>query len=153
MVVCFLSLLVMGITTPIFVIIRHWMVLRGEKREKYKDVIISTGIRFVSLIIIVLKASFLISWLVLISKFDYIYHYSKDHNCTDDTTIFILGYIDEYLENAKHYDWYSLIAVFVMTFLEIWTIIFLYYLQRKSESEKKDYREILLKNIDNDDKE
>ena len=153
MVICFLSLLVMGVTTPIFVIIRHCMVLRGEKREVYKDVIVSTGIRFVSIIIIVLKASFLVSWLVLISKYDYIYHYAKDHNCTDDTTIFVLGYIDEYLENAKHYDWVGLIAVFVMTFWEIWTIIFLFYLQKKSEKEKKDYREILLNNIDNDDRE
>lgn len=61
MVICFLSLLIMGITTPIFIIIRHCMILRGEKKAVYKVVIVSTGMRFVSFIFILLKICFLIS--------------------------------------------------------------------------------------------
>ena len=85
------------------------MVLRGENREVYKDVIISTGIRFVSMIIIILKGWFLISWLVLINKFQTISNYVNDHSCSDDTTFFVMKYVDEYLEYAKKYNWVSLL--------------------------------------------
>lgn len=114
MVICFLSLLILGITTPIFVMIRHCMILRGEKKENYKDVIISTGIRVVNLIFIVLKASFLISCLVLIQNYHDVYEKVKADGCTDDTTEYVLQYVDEYLQEAKKADWVSLSAVIVI---------------------------------------
>ena len=141
MVVCFLGLIVMGIATPIFVIIRHCMVLRGENREVYKDVIISTGIRFVSMIIIILKGWFLISWLVLINKFQTISNYANDHTCSDDTTLFVMKYVDEYLEYAKRYNWVSFSAIITVAIFEIVFIVILYFLQRKSMKELANIKE------------
>ena len=148
MVICFLSLLVMGISSPIFIIIRHCMILRGEKRSTYQDVIISTGMRFVSFIFIVLKASFLISCLVLISNFHYIYVKARENDCTDDTTLFILSYVDEYLEYARRHNWVSLAAVIIIAFCEITVIVVLLILQRVAEKQRRDVRHSLLESLD-----
>ena len=147
MVICFLSLLVLGITTPIFVTIRHCMVLRGEDKETYRDVIISTGIRIVNLIFIILKASFLISCLVLIKNYHNIYLKAKENDCTDLTTIYVLQYVDEYLDEAKNANWVSLSAVLVIGFCEITAIVVLFVLQAKSERSRQDARQSLLDSL------
>ena len=147
MVICFLSLLVMGISSPIFIIIRHCMILRGEKKATYKDIIISTGMRFVSFIFIFLKASFLISCQILISQFHSIYSRAREHGCTDDVTIFVLGYVDEYLDYARRNNWVSLSAVIVMAFCETACIITLFVLKRIAEKQKRDARQSLLESL------
>lgn len=147
MVICFLSLLVMGISSPIFIIIRHCMILRGEKKATYKDVIISTGMRFVSFIFIVLKASFLISCLVLIRNYHIIYSKARKHDCTDDVTIFVLGYVDEYLEYARKSNWVSLSAVIVITICELLSIGTLFILKRIAQKQRKDARQSFLESL------
>ena len=144
MVVCFLSLIVMGIATPIFVITRHCMILRGERREVYKEVIISTGVRFISLIIIVLKASFLISWLVLIIKFKEISSYAIDQGCSDDTTLFVMEYVNEFLDIAKRYNWISFSAIVTLAVFEISFIVILYFLQRKAQKNVNELKKELM---------
>lgn len=147
MVICFLSLLVMGISTPIFIIIRHCMILRGEKKATYKDVIISTGMRFVSFIFIVLKAAFLISCLVLISNYHSIYEKARVNEWTDRTTIFILGYVDEFLDYARKHNWVSLSAVIVIAFCEMICIGTLYILKKISDKQRHDARQSLLDSL------
>ena len=147
MVICFLSLLVMGITTPIFIIIRHCMILRGEKQTTYRDVIISTGMRFVSFIFIILKASFLISCLILIGTYHSVYVQARDGGCTDETTLFILRYVDEYLEYARKNNWVSLSAVIVIAFCELLSMVVLLVLKRVANKRKKDTRQSLLDSL------
>lgn len=65
MMIAFLMLLVMGISSPVFIILRHTMILRGET-ETYKDVIISKGMRAISVIFIVLIGSFVIACILMI---------------------------------------------------------------------------------------
>ena len=150
MVICFLSLLIVGITTPIFIIIRHCMILRGEKKSTYKDVIISTGMRFVSFIFIALKASFLISCLILINKYHIIFKKAEDSECTDDTTLFILNYVDEHLEYARKQNWVSLSAVIVIAFCEVVCLITLFVLRKIAEKQKRDTCRSLLESLNNE---
>mmetsp|Transcript_17578 Transcript_17578/g.15491 ORF Transcript_17578/g.15491 Transcript_17578/m.15491 type:complete len:153 (-) Transcript_17578:32-490(-) len=147
MVICFLSLLIVGISTPIFIIIRHCMILRGEKKATYKDVVISTGMRFISLIFISLKACFLISCLVLISKYHTIYLKARENNCSDETTLFVLSYVDEYLEYARRHNWVSLSAVIVIAFCEIASITTLFILKKVGEKQKRDATKSLLETL------
>lgn len=147
MVVCFLSLLVLAVFTPAFVLVRHCMVLRGEARAAYKDVIISTGLRFMSAIFVVLKAAFLASCLALISKYRAVYAFARDHDCSDSTTLFVLGYVDESLGKARQDNWLGLVAVIVMGLLEAAAVVILFCLQRKVKQSESSKNESLITNI------
>uniref|UniRef100_A0A7S3KS67 Uncharacterized protein n=1 Tax=Euplotes crassus TaxID=5936 RepID=A0A7S3KS67_EUPCR len=150
MVICFLSLLIVGIATPIFIIIRHCMILRGEQKATYKVVIISTGMRFISLIFVVLKASFLISCLVLINKFHTIVVKADTDDCTDPTTLFILNYVDEYLEYARKHNWISLSAVMVIAGFEIISVITLFILKKIAQRRRNDAKKSFLESLTNE---
>jgi len=126
------------------------MILRGEQKATYKVVIISTGMRFISLIFVVLKASFLISCLVLINKFHTIVVKADTDDCTDPTTLFILNYVDEYLEYARKHNWISLSAVMVIAGFEIISVITLFILKKIAQRRRNDAKKSFLESLTNE---
>jgi len=61
--------------------------------------------------------------------------------------LFILRYVDEYLEYARKHNWISLTAVLVMGFCEIACIVTLMILKKISQKNKRDARQSLLDSL------
>ena len=68
LILAFLSLVIIGIISPVFIIKRHCKIIMNDFMT-YHDVILSTGMRVVSAIFIILKLSFLVASLIIINNF------------------------------------------------------------------------------------
>ena len=124
MVISFLSVMIVSLISPWFVIFRHCKVLRGQ-HEEAKDVIVSSGLRVIGVIFISLKLAFLITILLIIEKFDQTTDDVEALQCSDQTTLKTIDAIAKALENCAWFDTMGLIAVAVVGVLELLTICLL----------------------------
>ena len=85
LVMAFLALLIVGIISPPFVMLRHVKLLRGDL-ENYKHTIVSTGLRWINGIFIVLMLAFLIACMIIITRFRNLVSSVEDFTCTDSLT-------------------------------------------------------------------
>ena len=118
MIISFLSLLINSLISPGFIIYKQTMTLMG-KQEVEKDIIASNGMRLIAAIFIVLKASFLISSLVIIKNFNNMVDYIQDNKWTDETTTAIFTFLRGVLSDAYDQNVYGIITVGVMAGWEL----------------------------------
>lgn len=118
MIISFLSLMIIGLISPGFIMYKQILNLLG-KPEADKDIIASNGMRLIAGIFIVLKGCFLISAMVIIKNFTHIVDYVEEHNCTDSTTLAIFQFLRGVLLDAYDQNKYGLITVGIMAGCEI----------------------------------
>lgn len=118
MIISFLSLLIIGIISPGFVIYKQVLNIIG-KTEADKDLIASNGMRLIAGIFIILKGSFLISAIVIIKSFTNMVDYIEEHNCTDETTTAIFVFLRGVLLDANSQNIYGIITVGIMGGFEL----------------------------------
>lgn len=118
MIISFLSLLIIGIISPGFIIYKQVLNLIG-KTEADKDLIASNGMRLIAGIFIILKGSFLVSALVIIKSFTNMVDYIETHNCTDATTTAIFVFLRGVLLDAYNQNIYGIITVGIMGGFEL----------------------------------
>ena len=118
MIISFLSLLINSLISPGFIIYKQTMILLG-KQEVEKDIIASNGMRLIAAIFIVLKASFLISSIVIIKNFNNMVNYIQDNGWTDETTTAIFTFLRGVLSDAYDQNVYGIITVGVMAGWEL----------------------------------
>jgi len=124
MIITFLSLLIIGLISPGFVIYKQVLSLIG-RQEVDQDIIASNGMRLIAAIFIVLKLSFLVSAMVIIKNFTSIVDYVEKNNCTDETTLAIFLFLRGVLLDAYNQNLFGLITVSIMAAFEIIAIIIL----------------------------
>ena len=78
-IIALLTVLVIGIISPGFVVYKQAGVLMG-KREQDEDLIASNGMRLISGILVVLNLCFLVAAIIIISNFNSIVDYVEEHD-------------------------------------------------------------------------
>lgn len=121
-IISFLSLLIIGLISPGFIVYKQSMVLFGRK-EADNDIIASNGMRLIAFFFIVLKGSFLISSMVIIKNFSNMVDYIESHNCTDDTTMKIFLFLKSVLTDAYNQNFFGAITVGIMAICEILSVV------------------------------
>lgn len=143
LIISFLSLLIIGIISPGFVVYKQVLNLLGRE-EADKDIIASNGMRLIAVIFIVLKGAFLISALVITKNFTHIVDYVNEKKCSDATTIEIFLFLRSVLQDAYDQNLIGLIAVAIMAAFELAAAIILCSLscavwRRNRDKNKKMY--------------